>query len=351
VSKSGFLTKLPSTEKAFARPHKRYFVLEGAILMYTLPYAQNIPRRMLKLLGAGVAIGESKGSRKSVYEIRVLPRDMGESGERCFRMCTESKAEARSWGEAILNNINWANERVEIEKAKTSKLLAGEGRRKSHVGEDLSERPHDHEIPKTYYEILGVPPDADSRQIKVTYHNLAKNFHPDKNPDIDTKAFAEIGHAYQVLKDKTLRANYDLCETVKAAFRLGVLANKHEADGTTKVMAFFLDRDFQDLYWQEEDKGSVLKPNYSRVELRYVHKILAAEDDETCPPLNSETISRCVSIHMSPHAKSLGYKTIFMELDTEQARNDILDGLRVLRCAASMLFQQNLDAMKAEGLR
>ena len=238
----------------------------------------------------------------------------------------------------------------------------------SHVGEDLTERPA--ELPKSYYEVLGVPSDATAKQIRNTYYNLAKNYHPDKCGDVDATQFALVGEAYQVLKDPALRLNYDLMEMVKQGFRLGVLAAKHTDAGVKDVapsaprrqqMAFYLDRAFADLYWQEEAKGPVLLRGYSRCELRYVAFIYAGEDDNSlletlklegmAADLVEATRRRCLCMRFSPQGLALGYATVHMELDTERARDDILDGLRVLRCTSPMLFQQNLDKLKEQGLR
>lgn len=65
---------------------------------------------------------------------------------------------------------------------------------------------------KDYYEILGVPKDADEKAIKVAYRKLARKHHPDVNPTNKAEAesrFKEINEAYEVLSDKDKRAKYD----------------------------------------------------------------------------------------------------------------------------------------------
>lgn len=58
-----------------------------------------------------------------------------------------------------------------------------------------------------YYEILGVAKNATQDDIKKAFHKLAHQHHPDKGGD--EKKFKEINEAYQVLSDKTKRAQYD----------------------------------------------------------------------------------------------------------------------------------------------
>jgi curved DNA-binding protein len=64
---------------------------------------------------------------------------------------------------------------------------------------------------KDYYKILGVDRDAGENDVKRAYRRLARQFHPDVNPD-DNRAeerFKEINEAYEVLGDPEKRAKYD----------------------------------------------------------------------------------------------------------------------------------------------
>jgi curved DNA-binding protein len=63
---------------------------------------------------------------------------------------------------------------------------------------------------RDYYEVLGVPRDASSADIRKAYRALARKHHPDVSKDTDAKdRFAEISEAYEVLRDKDKRARYD----------------------------------------------------------------------------------------------------------------------------------------------
>ena len=58
------------------------------------------------------------------------------------------------------------------------------------------------------YTILGVSRDASDEEIKTAYRNLAKKYHPDRNPDDPNAAekMNQINAAYDAIKDGT--ANY-----------------------------------------------------------------------------------------------------------------------------------------------
>lgn len=71
------------------------------------------------------------------------------------------------------------------------------------------------------YEVLGVSKDASDDEIKKAYRKLAVKYHPDKNPgDKESeKKFMEAAEAYEILKDKQKRAQYD--QFGHAAFEQG----------------------------------------------------------------------------------------------------------------------------------
>jgi molecular chaperone DnaJ len=63
---------------------------------------------------------------------------------------------------------------------------------------------------RDYYELLGVPRDADDTTIKKAFRKLARELHPDVSdaPDADTR-FREVTEAYEVLSNSETRALYD----------------------------------------------------------------------------------------------------------------------------------------------
>ena len=70
-----------------------------------------------------------------------------------------------------------------------------------------------------YYAVLGVPRNAGDGDLKKAYRNLARTYHPDKNPG-DKRAeerFKEISEAYTVLSDPDKRAHYDRFGTAPSA--------------------------------------------------------------------------------------------------------------------------------------
>ena len=63
-----------------------------------------------------------------------------------------------------------------------------------------------------YYQILEIGRDATAPEIKRAFRRLAKRYHPDKNPEQTAFAeqmFREICRAYNLLRDKKQKSDYD----------------------------------------------------------------------------------------------------------------------------------------------
>jgi molecular chaperone DnaJ len=64
---------------------------------------------------------------------------------------------------------------------------------------------------KDFYKTLGIAENASAEEIKKAYRKLAKQYHPDANPNDPTAAdrFKEVSEAYSVLSDDDKRRQYD----------------------------------------------------------------------------------------------------------------------------------------------
>ena len=62
-----------------------------------------------------------------------------------------------------------------------------------------------------FYALLGVPDSASPEEIKKAYRKLAKQYHPDANPNnaAAVEKFKAISEAHGVLSDSEKKAKYD----------------------------------------------------------------------------------------------------------------------------------------------
>ena len=75
---------------------------------------------------------------------------------------------------------------------------------------------------KDYYKALGVPKTATAAEIKKSYRELARKWHPDANKgstDAEER-FKEITEAYNVLSDEKQRKEYDEARSMFGGFRV-----------------------------------------------------------------------------------------------------------------------------------
>ena len=101
---------------------------------------------------------------------------------------------------------------------------------------------------RDFYEVLGIERSASPQDIKSAYRRLAKEFHPDRNPDnaeAEVK-FKEINEAYEVLKDEQKRAAYD--RVGHTAFDGGMGGGRGGAGGFGPEFASSMSDIFDDLF-------------------------------------------------------------------------------------------------------
>src|ERR1700693_5130877 len=62
-----------------------------------------------------------------------------------------------------------------------------------------------------YYELLGVPKKANTKDIRTAFRKLARKYHPDLNPGDKSseEKFKQLQEAYDVLSDAKKRQMYD----------------------------------------------------------------------------------------------------------------------------------------------
>ncbi|XP_017672551.1 PREDICTED: dnaJ homolog subfamily C member 1 [Lepidothrix coronata] len=66
------------------------------------------------------------------------------------------------------------------------------------------------EVPRNFYDFLGVQQDASSADIRKAYRKLSLVLHPDKNKDENAETqFRQLVAIYEVLKDEERRQTYD----------------------------------------------------------------------------------------------------------------------------------------------
>jgi len=124
------------------------------------------------------------------------------------------------------------------------------------------------ETATTHYEVLSIADDASAVDIKNSYYDIARSYHPDRfRRDHDSSfhariesVFARVTQAYETLGDSGQRAAYDS----KLAARKNVSAPRPPKPGTTIPAV-------------STQEGAVSPPNHERVELQFKEGLAALQ--------------------------------------------------------------------------
>ena len=150
---------------------------------------------------------------------------------------------------------------------------------------------------RDYYEVLGIARDADEAAIRKAYRALAKESHPDRNPNDPQAAerFKEATEAYEVLRDPERRARYDRFGHA-AAGAGGAATDFSGFDLADALRAFMRDfggdvGGFEDLFGGAGGRGGPQRGDDLQLRLKLsleeiatgVEKRIRVKHDRACP--------------------------------------------------------------------
>jgi len=90
-------------------------------------------------------------------------------------------------------------------------------------------------LQRNYYEVLGVPQEATTDQIRKKYRELARQWHPDvvKDKGLGQRVFSQINQAYRILGDAERRAQYNSTLAATKASSNGTSTNGTSGNGSS----------------------------------------------------------------------------------------------------------------------
>lgn len=156
------------------------------------------------LMGVSSAWGNVQGSVQKGWD--SVQKGIEKQQEQA-RIVNQAKAEGKIYDKEkkawVFYYLDDEWEHILVEEKKMALDKPG-----STVGGDSEERAV---ADREYYDLLGVSTNATAADIKKAYYKQARACHPDKNPGDEAAhaKFQALGHAYNILSNDQLRANYD----------------------------------------------------------------------------------------------------------------------------------------------
>ncbi|KAI8067110.1 hypothetical protein BC940DRAFT_301323 [Gongronella butleri] len=153
----------------------------------------------------------------SCYETACDLQSKTDNLDKTMEWCSATLSLDDSHVDALMHRGNVYLKQHEFEKAKNDLEAANEAAQgQNHQVRQLLQKAQNlyrQSKRRDYYKILGVPRDADARQIKKAYRTMAYENHPDRaeeaNKQQAQEKMAEINAAYQVLSNDDLRQQFD----------------------------------------------------------------------------------------------------------------------------------------------
>jgi len=286
-------------------------------------------------------------------------------------MCALNQEDLVRWSEALVHNISLLNLKAVEELKRSGKSVLQMQTSEQATKTDQAKgtvrgalyRSCSTAEDKNNYEMLGLSQDASAAAVKKAYYKLAREMHPDKNPEADPHLFAAINKAYASLKTQGARLKYDKMLTTKEVTRTGfacqIITNIHK--NKIKVRdcemwsvrrsrldfdAYKAGQDTQIMFWGKPGKGAPFNKSTDFAEYRYIMELHAGEDKSDIRWPKNVSADRCI-VFFGKHLR----EPFAIVLDTADARNSLLEGLRLVRCAGSLVFTKKLAKMKERGFR
>ncbi len=149
---------------------------------------------------------------------------------------------------------------------------------------------------KDYYRVLQVPKNATTEEIKRAYRRLARQYHPDVNPDAQAEErLKEINEAYEVLSNPETRRAYD-------RERTQVRIHKRAARPARRTYSGDPFQDIWDFFFPETSRARY--PRYRRDAPKgrsyEAHVVLEFEEAFTGTELHLTVEGRRVQVHIPP---------------------------------------------------
>lgn len=146
---------------------------------------------------------------------------------------------------------------------------------------------------KDYYKILNISKTATNDDIKKSYRNLARKYHPDLNPNnkVAEEKFKEVSEAYEVLSSPDKRKKFDDGEfnVNPHDYKTGASYSQTQANNNSRYQDIFRenfgDFNFEDMFKQQSYQNRALRgeDQIYQMEVEFKEAALGNEKTFTLP--------------------------------------------------------------------